>query len=108
MWRPGLSLFSFIGELQRLKACLSRLHWKAAPGVSEAKLNLAVFFFDFFFGPLEIVVSSALAPPPGPNVGLDGLAMNETPLPLSDAACGESGALSVNSKLRGLGSWAVW
>ena len=98
MCRPDFSFFILIGDLHPLKACLSRLHSNAEPGELELKLKLAVFFFDFFFGPLEIVVSSALAPPPGPDAGLDGLELelDGAPLPLNDAAWGESGALSVN------------
>ena len=48
----------------------SSLHWKLEPGSVELKLNVALPFFSFFFGPAVIVVSGAAVSPAGaPGLG---------------------------------------
>ncbi len=51
--------FSFSGELQELNFLPSRLHSNLALASSEEKVNLALAFFVFFFGPESILTEGA-------------------------------------------------
>ena len=50
----GFCTFRLTGLVHEAKAALSSEHWNEPPASPE-KVNVALFVFDYFFGPLEIV-----------------------------------------------------